>query len=183
MDVNACDKCGKTAPLQILNTHRFGICVGCGFPIVRGDEFDNARLEAVQGDECHLNLPERIHTKPYDDNAWIHDQCEKMGITFAELMEQQRWPWSLPNRPDFKDAGIAYPKGYDKNGPFFQFKSKPPPEGYHFQNVFPTLPEGINRITLWGEGMGSPSSFPHIKRSGVEKVTFDEDWLALNDTI
>ena len=61
MDVNACDKCGKTALLQILNTHRFGICVGCGFPIVRGDEFDNARLEAVQGDECHLNLPERIH--------------------------------------------------------------------------------------------------------------------------
>ena len=61
MDVNACDKCGKTAPPQILNTHKFGICVGCGFPIVRGDEFDNARLEAVQGQECHLNMPERIH--------------------------------------------------------------------------------------------------------------------------
>lgn len=66
MDVNACDKCGKTALLQILNTHRFGICVGCGFPIVRGDEFDNARLEAVQGDECHLNMPERIH----DTRVW-----------------------------------------------------------------------------------------------------------------
>lgn len=61
MDVNACDKCGKTAPPHILNTHKFGICVGCGFPIVRGDEFDNARIEAVQGDECHLNMPERIH--------------------------------------------------------------------------------------------------------------------------
>ncbi len=66
MDVKACDKCGKTALLQILNTHRFGICVGCGFPIVRGDEFDNARLEAVQGDECHLNMPERIH----DTRVW-----------------------------------------------------------------------------------------------------------------
>jgi len=89
MDVNACDKCGKTALLQILNTHRFGICVGCGFPIVRGDEFDNARLEAVQGDECHLNMPERIHGQRIS-------KMEMLGLSkWREAFKQEQAPFKV----------------------------------------------------------------------------------------
>ena len=112
MDVNACDKCGKTALLKILNTHRFGICVGCGFPIVRGDEFDNARLEAVQGDECHLNMPERIHEEWYTTVAGfrvsIRSLIERYGdIDFSEVFLEMVEP---PIPENFAYHGLPYKK-------------------------------------------------------------------------
>lgn len=141
MDVNACDKCGKTALLQILNTHRFGICVGCGFPIVRGDEFDNARLEAVQGDECHLNMPERIHGQRISKmemlglSKWreafkhkvFHDQAD--AVMLVERPKKENFAVSVLSMTDAQLSQRL------KHGLDIEVAPKPSPEQLHGEAI------------------------------------------------
>lgn len=100
--------------------------------------------------ESHLNLPERIHTPkrmnffefmladPFFHTIFQHNlarAAERDAVVTAES--------EYPFEPKIYHSGIAYPKGYDKNGPFLQYKNK------NAGHTFPSKEEIDGRKTDW----------------------------------
>lgn len=94
----------------------------------------------MDANESHLNLPERIHMQ------WSDGILGRM------------------ENPFFKDPGIAYPKGYDKNGPLIQFKA----EGGATLRIRSESEAPLNIVNSytnpWVPVSGKPNIFPPLKR-------------------